>query len=287
MESRKGWGIVIGAGIFAVLAIGVALGTYFFEGSKSIAGLEAGGPNDTDRDGLTTAEELAWGTDPDNPDTDGDGIADGAEVKLLASPTIAGSNVNPFEQKTANKTSPSDTVAYGIAQAALDVSTSGGDVKAAASELAKKVELPVLEENISIKDLRVTEGMSMKLYAEIVYEILRESATIRQSELSLFRKAVEEKNYSGTPALRDAARTYKEMEGALIGMQVPPSIVTEHLELVNSVGTLANIVGAMASWSGDAFAGVIYSEAFFATEPRIEAAIEAVGEKISLTVKTP
>ncbi len=35
---------------------------------------------DADNDGATYAEELAAGTDPNNPDTDGDGIPDGAEI---------------------------------------------------------------------------------------------------------------------------------------------------------------------------------------------------------------
>jgi hypothetical protein len=37
---------------------------------------------DSDNDGLTDAEEKALGTDPNNPDTDGDGLFDGEEVKV-------------------------------------------------------------------------------------------------------------------------------------------------------------------------------------------------------------
>ncbi|MEW6508038.1 MAG: OmpA family protein [Bacteroidota bacterium] len=37
--------------------------------------------SDKDKDGLTKREELEIGTDPNNPDTDGDGLDDGAEVK--------------------------------------------------------------------------------------------------------------------------------------------------------------------------------------------------------------
>jgi hypothetical protein len=39
-----------------------------------------GGGLDTDGDGLTLAEELMFGTDPDNPDTDSDGLTDGVEL---------------------------------------------------------------------------------------------------------------------------------------------------------------------------------------------------------------
>jgi hypothetical protein len=36
---------------------------------------------DADADGLTTAEERFYGTDPNNSDTDGDGFSDGEEVR--------------------------------------------------------------------------------------------------------------------------------------------------------------------------------------------------------------
>jgi outer membrane protein OmpA-like peptidoglycan-associated protein len=38
--------------------------------------------DDDDDDGLTNREEAYWGTSPNNPDTDGDGLKDGEEVKL-------------------------------------------------------------------------------------------------------------------------------------------------------------------------------------------------------------
>ena len=40
----------------------------------------AGTPSDPDGDGLSNDEEAALGTDPDNPDTDADGLSDGDEV---------------------------------------------------------------------------------------------------------------------------------------------------------------------------------------------------------------
>ncbi|MGM0401007.1 MAG: protein kinase domain-containing protein [Chloroflexota bacterium] len=42
---------------------------------------------DSDGDGLTNAEELEWGTDPNNRDTDGDTLLDGEEVAMGTSPT--------------------------------------------------------------------------------------------------------------------------------------------------------------------------------------------------------
>jgi len=50
------------------------------------------GDGDSDLDGLTDAEELALGTDPNNPDTDGDGFSDGVEVHFAK----LGASFNPL-----------------------------------------------------------------------------------------------------------------------------------------------------------------------------------------------
>jgi thiol-disulfide isomerase/thioredoxin len=41
--------------------------------------------SDVDGDGLTFSEEMEFGTDPNNPDTDGDELSDGLEVKIYGS----------------------------------------------------------------------------------------------------------------------------------------------------------------------------------------------------------
>ncbi len=65
---------------FAFLFVLLFVGYRFFISSAQ----EMIGQNivdDPDQDGLTTAEERLYGTDPSNKDTDGDGYADGVEVR--------------------------------------------------------------------------------------------------------------------------------------------------------------------------------------------------------------
>jgi hypothetical protein len=50
----------------------------YFAGISLILG--AGGPTDNDKDGLMSDTEEEIGTDPENPDTDGDGLNDGEEL---------------------------------------------------------------------------------------------------------------------------------------------------------------------------------------------------------------
>ena len=47
---------------------------------------------DTDNDGLLDWEEALWGTDPKNPDSDGDKTTDGDEKKQNRNPMVAGPN---------------------------------------------------------------------------------------------------------------------------------------------------------------------------------------------------
>ena len=65
---------------FAAAKIGL---TFYFNSSDD---------DDDDNDGLTNAEERRYGTDPNNPDTDGDGLTDGEEVKRY--------HTNPLNQDT-------------------------------------------------------------------------------------------------------------------------------------------------------------------------------------------
>ena len=60
--------------------IDVANDAYFNIGA-GIAFSQESMSSDKDKDGLTKREELELGTDPRNPDTDGDGLNDGIEVK--------------------------------------------------------------------------------------------------------------------------------------------------------------------------------------------------------------
>ena len=54
-------------------ALTASLGIKYFFGTSEA--------DDEDNDGLTNAQERRFGTDPKNPDTDGDGLSDGDEVK--------------------------------------------------------------------------------------------------------------------------------------------------------------------------------------------------------------
>jgi len=69
--------------------------------------------SDRDKDGLTKAQEEELGTDPNNPDTDGDGLNDGDEfMKYKTDPLNAdsdGDTLNDYEEVMTTKTNPNMT----------------------------------------------------------------------------------------------------------------------------------------------------------------------------------
>ena len=66
--------------------------------------------DDDDKDGLTNGEERRYGTDPENPDTDGDGLLDGEEVKRYRTnplrPDTDGDGLTDGEEVLKYKTDP-------------------------------------------------------------------------------------------------------------------------------------------------------------------------------------
>lgn len=83
---------------FGVLVLIIAVGLYFqYREIKSVgnrlstaAGIANPLLEDPDHDGLKNWEEALYHTDPNNPDTDGDGVSDGDEVKMGCDPLVKG-----------------------------------------------------------------------------------------------------------------------------------------------------------------------------------------------------
>jgi outer membrane protein OmpA-like peptidoglycan-associated protein len=82
---------------------------YYSFGVNVYAFFESG-DTDSDGDGLSNKEEEQIGTDPHNPDTDGDGLKDGAEVKLYRTNPLNkdtdGDGLNDYEEIFKYRTDP-------------------------------------------------------------------------------------------------------------------------------------------------------------------------------------
>ncbi len=279
MNTHRSWGMLLFAGLFAVVAIGVALSTYFFESNKPVAALEVVADNpaikipslfpDSDTDGIPDWQEKIIGTNPQNPDTDYDGVLDGVE---LAQGTLA-----YFEANTA----PTESLSRDLADKYLTLSQDGAitpeERDAAVAELLNAHgTAPIVNTPATLDQLNITSDINATTYAQLLVIILKESSRVKEHELTTFRRSIETKNFSGSPALREAGVLYKSIEEALITMDVPPELATEHLTLINSIGSMAGIVTAMGVWNGDPLTGLIYVNTFVNTEASVSDSISAV-----------
>jgi len=69
---------------------------------------------DSDSDLLTDTEEVLWGSDPLNSDTDGDGYNDGAEIQNFYNPNIAGVGTSKLDQSDLVELYPNSEYGYSI-----------------------------------------------------------------------------------------------------------------------------------------------------------------------------
>ena len=84
--------ILFGAAGLVLARVGILINKAFHPATAAIslpAKVDYEDSSDFDHDGLKNAEEAVWGSDPYNPDTDGDGYLDGEEVFSDHSPTQA------------------------------------------------------------------------------------------------------------------------------------------------------------------------------------------------------
>jgi outer membrane protein OmpA-like peptidoglycan-associated protein len=83
----------------------------YYQAGIGIIFVSGSGASDNDRDGLTKSEEKELGTDPENPDTDGDGLKDGEEVRTYftnpKNPDSDGDSLKDGEEVHTYKTEPS------------------------------------------------------------------------------------------------------------------------------------------------------------------------------------
>ena len=136
-ESKDGWTSIfpIGAGFGVSLSDALTLdfsGGYTFTSSDDLNGwnnrdyggkndgyysfgiglifVNGSGASDADGDGLTKKEEKELGTDPNNPDTDGDGLKDGEEVRTYftnpLNPDTDGDSLTDGDEVRKYKTDP-------------------------------------------------------------------------------------------------------------------------------------------------------------------------------------
>ena len=103
---------------------------------------------DPDRDGLTNLEEYQNGTDPHNPDTDGDGLSDGDEVnRYHTNPLLTGTDGDgiPDGVEVQTGTDPNNRNSYDFKKATATSALTPPTFKLATSAVSQGASVQTLD----------------------------------------------------------------------------------------------------------------------------------------------
>ncbi|MCC6290676.1 hypothetical protein IT398_01230 [Candidatus Nomurabacteria bacterium] len=185
--------------------------------------------SDADNDGLTGWEERLWQTDPNNPDTDGDGTKDGEEVVQNRNPRLAGPN-DPLNQ---------------VEDRAIIVGTQAlVDKQAPLAKLDPKT----LEKNqYKFTDLRLTDEDTVQtanVYRTTIKKILQDYTDgLVGNETTLMYNLFQNSEDTGSyEILKSATQNIQTTISRLLVTPVPVSASLLHLSLINTLANLGQII---------------------------------------------
>lgn len=196
---------------------------------------------DSDGDGLLDWEESLWKLDPNNPDTDGDGISDNqyAQSEASFSASQAGSaTVHNIEFTESD--SETDKLSKELFAEYITLKQSN----AVSPVTMESVVTRLIDKYDTLENIRKYTLADIKLLPNENQELVREFANsvaavkvkytnlYTQNQISAADTANPETEL--VPKLRNASLLYEAMAGELLLIPAPQSLTTIYLELINS-----------------------------------------------------
>ncbi|MBI2476074.1 MAG: hypothetical protein HYV67_02440 [Candidatus Taylorbacteria bacterium] len=258
MPSRK---IILAASV-AVVVIAITLlltrppkvsYTAATAGSATTTGVLA---KDSDQDGLKDWEEELWKTDPQNPDTDGDGAPDGQEIKLGRNPLLKGPNDRLDSETVSNKINSqtdadlSDTDKFSRELFVKIIAANQSPTPPTEADFQNFLNATIKNEIDSQKlkihtaadfsiDMAET-AEKIKTYGNAIAAMLKKPPPQKlEYEISTVERAEKNKDPSELKALEGNITAYKHIENDLLKLTVPQSALEMHLALANATAGMA------------------------------------------------
>lgn len=211
--------------------------------------VEETGPNnpeyylDSDNDGAYDWEEALWPElDPNNPDSDGDGVLDGRYIKAkqaIAERERLGEN---FQESNLTET---QKLGRGALSALIALQQSGEEITPEAeAKISENIESYITNltfgEKIYLRDeFELVDNTSENSYAyrDAMKELFK-TYPVATTDLEVLIKGTENpQEYQGR--LRSIATKYKNYLSELTVLEVPYVIAGRHTELVNNISQIA------------------------------------------------
>lgn len=209
---------------------------------------------DTDNDGLKDWEEQLWQLDPENPDTDGNGVSDGEEIANLQNSIVEKSSTNTDATEELNQTDEFTRELFSII---IALQENGELTDQSSASITEKIvsfieSKPSLEKYVRA-DLTIVANTSENSMAYIIgygnaltkYPIKSEDTT------TLGAIVVTPDSTMPIASIEQVGVKYHSLKEALIKIPVPDGEVDAHLALINSVNEVAAMFTDVANYPID------------------------------------
>lgn len=280
-------GKIVAATLFSVVLLGFAtwkvLPQYVGFGKESMSVSSASETSvytaDTDADGVKDWEEILLGLNPDNPDSNGDGISDGEAVAQARKAFEENTNAQIINASTTQ----TDLLAREIfgayiqskQQDAFDTESFDFIIaQATNSQFANSYnEQHVLDDlNISAD----TSAESARAYETAFQQALLTVTEIGEYELATYGRAIETGNEAEFQKLATAAGIYDQIAEDLLKITVPKDGAQELLDLVNSFKRFADVLRTMTTTPEDPILSFVATRDFIEAEDAIKIAYSQI-----------
>jgi hypothetical protein len=200
--------------------------------------------SDQDNDGLPDWEERFWGTDPENPDSNGDGISDGVEVtkkKETDGVSIDTQNLNEtelFAQKLAK-------TGFTIGQAGEiteDGATLLGDKFLEDIKAIKKYQ--VYDKSV-IKSRGSASQKNIEAYAADVTKVMNVTKIGNDISVTITGKALQDGTPDELKRLDPIIAMYTKATADMLKIPVPVGFEQVHLDLINGYARMRDDTKSM------------------------------------------
>jgi hypothetical protein len=209
---------------------------------------------DSDNDGAYDWEEALWGLDPNNPDSDGDGVLDGRYIIAKQEIDLREQLGEYFQESNLSET---QKLGRSALSALIALRESGAEIT---PETQAKISENILNH---ISNLTLGEKMYLREEFQLVDDTRENSFAYRDAMKKLFRtypvatsdlevliKGTENpQEYQGR--LRSIASKYEKYLSELIVLEVPFLIAGRHTELVNNISQISGATNNLLQEESD------------------------------------